>query len=79
MKAVSEAANSPVDMVRAMEGFLAKYPNSVQRVDIYRTIARGAIEMRDDDDACARQMRAKPLRGVGGEHGFGCSRAGRDG
>jgi thiol-disulfide isomerase/thioredoxin len=48
MKAVSEASNSPLDMVHAMEAYLAKYPDSVQRLEIYRTIARGAIELRDD-------------------------------
>ncbi len=48
MKAVSEGANSPVEMVRAMEAYLAKYPNSSQKAQIYRTLTLGAFEMRDD-------------------------------
>jgi thiol-disulfide isomerase/thioredoxin len=48
MKAVSEGANSSLDMIRAMEAYLVKYPNSVQRLEIYRTLARGALELRDD-------------------------------
>ncbi|HXP84365.1 MAG TPA: TlpA disulfide reductase family protein [Bryobacteraceae bacterium] len=48
MKAVSEGGNSSVDMLRALEGYLAKYPNSVQRLELYRSLTRAAIDVKDD-------------------------------
>ena len=48
MKAVSEGANSSIDAVHALEGYLAKYPNSVQKVELYRTLARASVEIKDD-------------------------------
>jgi thiol-disulfide isomerase/thioredoxin len=48
MKAVSEAANSSVDTVRALEAYLTKYPKSVQKIELYRTITRAAIDIKDD-------------------------------
>ena len=48
VKAVNEAANSTLDLVRVLEAYLKKYPNSVQRLDIERAIAKAAIENRDD-------------------------------
>jgi thiol-disulfide isomerase/thioredoxin len=38
---------SPVDLIRALEAHLAKYPNSVQRSDLERTLAKAAIESND--------------------------------
>jgi thiol-disulfide isomerase/thioredoxin len=48
VKAVNEASNSTLDLVRVLEAYLKKYPNSVQRLDIERAIAKAAIENRDD-------------------------------
>ena len=47
MKAVSEGQNSSVDMLRALETFLAKHPDSAQKIEIYRTLARAAIDVND--------------------------------
>jgi thiol-disulfide isomerase/thioredoxin len=46
MRAVNEGT-SPVDLIRALEAHLAKYPNSVQRSDLERTLAKAAIESND--------------------------------
>src|ERR1700733_8936097 len=46
MRAVNEGT-SPVDLIRALEAHLAKYPNSVQRADVERTLAKAAIESND--------------------------------
>jgi thiol-disulfide isomerase/thioredoxin len=48
MKAVGEGQNSSVDMLRALEGFLAKYPNSVQKIELYRSLTRASIDIKDD-------------------------------
>jgi thiol-disulfide isomerase/thioredoxin len=48
MKAVTEAANSTVDMVRVLEAYLKKYPESVQRHEIERTLAKAAVDTHDD-------------------------------
>jgi thiol-disulfide isomerase/thioredoxin len=48
MKAVTEAANSTVDMVRSLEAYLKKYPESVQRAEIERTLAKAAMDTHDD-------------------------------
>jgi thiol-disulfide isomerase/thioredoxin len=48
MHAVTEANNSSLDMVRALEGHLEKYPNTVQRKEIEQAIAKAAIENKDD-------------------------------
>ncbi len=47
-RAMAEAASSTVDMMRALEGFLKKYPNSVQRIEIERMLAKAAIENNDN-------------------------------
>jgi len=47
-KAMNEAAGGTIDMTRALEGYLKKYPNSVQRVEIERMLAKAAIENKDD-------------------------------
>lgn len=46
MRAVNEGT-SPVDLIRALEAHLAKYPNTVQRADLDRTLAKAAIENND--------------------------------
>ena len=63
MKAVSEGGNSSVDMLRALEGYLAKYPNSVQKLELYRSLTRAAIDVKDD----ARTVKygAPALEGAG--------------
>lgn len=46
-QAVGEAGNSAVDLIRALEKHLAKYPNSKQRIGIEQAIAKAAIEAND--------------------------------
>ncbi|HEX5430675.1 MAG TPA: TlpA disulfide reductase family protein [Bryobacteraceae bacterium] len=48
MQAVSEASNSTVDLVRVLESYLKKYPETVQRPEIELAIAKASIENRDD-------------------------------
>ena len=47
-QAVSEAGNSPVDFIRALERHLAKYPNTTRRSEIERALVKAAIEAKDD-------------------------------
>jgi len=47
MKAVTEANNSTLDLVRSLEAYLQKYPDTVQRGDIELAIAKAAIENKD--------------------------------
>ncbi len=46
MRAVNEGT-SPVDLIRSLEAYLVKYPNTVQRADVERTLAKAAIESND--------------------------------
>ncbi|MGH9646772.1 MAG: redoxin domain-containing protein [Bryobacteraceae bacterium] len=46
MRAVSEGT-SPVDLIRGLEAHLAKYPNSVQRTEVERSLAKAAIDSND--------------------------------
>jgi thiol-disulfide isomerase/thioredoxin len=46
MHALAEGT-SPVDLIRALEAHLSKYPNSVQRADLERALAKAAIESND--------------------------------
>jgi thiol-disulfide isomerase/thioredoxin len=46
MRALNEGT-SPVDLVRALEAHLVKYPNTVQRADVERALAKAAIESND--------------------------------
>jgi thiol-disulfide isomerase/thioredoxin len=46
MRAVGEGT-SPVDLIRALEAHLAKYPNTLQRADVERTLAKAAVESND--------------------------------
>jgi thiol-disulfide isomerase/thioredoxin len=46
MRAVNEGT-SPVDLIRGLEAHLVKYPNSVQRAEIERSLAKAAIDSND--------------------------------
>ncbi len=46
MQALSENS-SPVDLIRALEAHLRKYPNSVQRPDVERALAKAAVDSND--------------------------------
>jgi thiol-disulfide isomerase/thioredoxin len=46
MRAVNEGT-SPVDLIRGLEAYLAKYPHTVQRADVERTLANAAVESND--------------------------------
>jgi thiol-disulfide isomerase/thioredoxin len=45
---LGEAGSSPIEMIRAMESHLARFPQSPKRAEIERLLAKGAIETRDD-------------------------------
>ncbi len=47
MHAVNEGSNSTVDLVRAFETFLGKYPNTNYRPDIERNLTKASIDNRD--------------------------------
>ncbi len=47
-RAVSDSNGSPIDVIRALEGHLKKYPASFKRREIDRTLTKSAIELRDD-------------------------------
>jgi thiol-disulfide isomerase/thioredoxin len=47
-KVLSEAGNSPVDFLRAVEGHLNKFPNSTRRPDLERALVKTAIDAGDD-------------------------------
>jgi thiol-disulfide isomerase/thioredoxin len=46
-KAMAEASSS-VDMIRALEAHLKQYPNTPQRLELERMLAKAAIENKDD-------------------------------
>ena len=47
-RAVSEGSSSTVDLMRALESHLEKYPNSPRKAEIQRALAKGAIENKDE-------------------------------
>jgi len=47
-RALSEAGNSPVELMRAIENHLKQYPNSPQRADLERALVKTAIDLNDD-------------------------------
>jgi thiol-disulfide isomerase/thioredoxin len=47
MNALSEGNTSPMDLVRALEGHLERYPKSVQRAELELSLARAAIDSND--------------------------------
>ncbi len=46
MRALNEGT-SPPDLIRALEAHLAKYPNTMQRADVERALAKAAVESND--------------------------------
>lgn len=46
MRAVAEGT-SPVDLIRGLEAHLAKYPNTVQRAEVERALAKAAVDSND--------------------------------
>jgi thiol-disulfide isomerase/thioredoxin len=46
-KAMAESSSS-LDLSRALEAFLQKYPNTTQRLDVDRLLAKAAIDVKDD-------------------------------
>ncbi len=47
MRAVNQAGLSPIEVIRALEAHLAKYPNSAQRVEIESRLAKAAMDSKD--------------------------------
>lgn len=47
-QALSEAGSSPIELVRALEAHLAKFPMTVKRAEIERLLVKGAIENKDE-------------------------------
>ena len=48
-KAISEAGNSGIDYIRALEHHLAKYPDTPRRAEIEKALAKSAMEANDRD------------------------------
>jgi thiol-disulfide isomerase/thioredoxin len=47
-QALSEAGSSPIELVRALEGHLAKFPDSPRKAEYERVLVKAAIENKDD-------------------------------
>jgi hypothetical protein len=47
MHALSEGNTSPPDLIRALEAHLARYPNTPQRSEVERALAKAAVESND--------------------------------
>ena len=47
-RAVSEAGNSPVELLRALDHHLKQYPQAARRADLERTVLKTAIDLNDD-------------------------------
>ena len=47
-QALSEAGNSPIEFVRAIENHLRAYPNSPKRVDLENALLKTAMDLNDD-------------------------------
>lgn len=47
-QAVGEAGASSIELIRAVEGHLAKFPSSPKRADLERVLVKAAIETKDD-------------------------------
>ena len=47
-RAISEAGNSPLEFLRAIENHLKEYPNSPQRAELERALVKAAIDLNDD-------------------------------
>ena len=48
LQALTDANSSSVDLIRVLEAFLKKHPQSAQRKEIERVLAKAAIESQDD-------------------------------
>lgn len=46
-KAIDDAANDRAALVKNLEAFLKKYPESAQRVQIYRALVESSLQLRD--------------------------------
>lgn len=88
VQAIQEGGNSPVDLTRSIEAFLAKYPQSPQRGQLMRVLARAAIDLKDDqrivrygeqaladspDDMLILDRVARSLLALGGKENAGTS------
>lgn len=47
-KALSEAGNSPIEFVRAIENHLKAYPNSPKKLDLERALVKTSMDLNDD-------------------------------
>jgi len=47
-QALNEAGSSPIELVRALEAHLARFPMTVKRAEIERLLVKGAIENKDE-------------------------------
>jgi thiol-disulfide isomerase/thioredoxin len=47
-QAVSEAGNSPVELLRALDRHLKQYPQAARRADLERAVLKTAIDLNDD-------------------------------
>jgi len=47
-QALGEAGSSPIELVRALEAHLTKFPDTPKRAELERLLAKGAIETKDD-------------------------------
>jgi len=47
-QALAESGSSSVELTRALESHLAKYPNSAQKADIERALVKAAVENKDE-------------------------------
>src|SRR5207245_5949868 len=48
MSALNDASSSSVDIVRVLEAHLKKYPNSPQRDEIDKVLAKASLDNKDD-------------------------------
>jgi thiol-disulfide isomerase/thioredoxin len=48
-RVMNEAGNSPVDIIRGLEGYLKKYPDTKQRAIIERTLTKASMDVNDRD------------------------------
>ena len=47
-QALGEAGSSPIEMVRALEAHLARFPQTTKRAELERVLAKAAIENKDE-------------------------------
>jgi thiol-disulfide isomerase/thioredoxin len=47
-QAIAEAGNSPVEVARALENHLKRYPNTPQKADLQRALLKTSIDLNDD-------------------------------